>query len=365
MKRFVWGAVILGAVLAGLFGLRYFQLQSQQQAMSQAPPPAAVEAYTTTTERWQGTLAAIGELRAVNGIRIANEIAGVVDSIEFESGQRVEQGDLLIHLDDETDQAALETRLADSRLAQQQFERFADLVGQSAVSQADYDEAQANYQAAQARVNEQRALLAKKSIRAPFAGTLGLRQVDLGEFVPVGTPIVEINTLDPIQVDFTIGERFLPLIAMGDPIEITVAAFPDQTFRGSVLAIESSVRATTRTVQVRAQLPNPDRILRPGMFASVTLFRNTSRDAITVPRTAISYNTYGDFVFALTEADGQTTVERVQVDTGDIREGRVEILDGLSEGQRIVANGLNRLRSGQPVQVVESTDSEGTATGAR
>ena len=174
-----------------------------------------------------------------------------------------------------------------------------------------------------------------------------------------------VKSLDPIQVDFTIGERFLPLIAMGDPIEITVAAFPDQTFRGSVLAIESSVRATTRTVQVRAQLPNPDRILRPGMFASVTLFRNTSRDAITVPRTAISYNTYGDFVFALTEADGQTTVERVQVDTGDIREGRVEILDGLSEGQRIVANGLNRLRSGQPVQVVESTDSEGTATGAR
>jgi len=365
MKRFLWGAAILAVVLAGLFGLRYFQLQSQQKAMSQAPPPASVEAYTTTTERWQGTLDAIGELRAVNGIRIANEIAGVVDSIEFESGQRVEQGDLLIHLDDETDRAALETRLADSRLAQQQFNRFADLIGQSAVSQSDYDEAQANYEAAQARVNEQRALLAKKSIRAPFAGTLGLRQVDLGEFIPVGTPIVEVNTLDPIQLDFTIGERNLPLIGMGDPVEITVAAFPDQTFRGSVLAIESSVRATTRTVQVRAQLPNPDRILRPGMFANVTLFRNTSRTAITVPRTAISYNTYGDFVFLISESDGQATVERVQVDTGDVREGHVEITDGLTEGQRIVANGLNRLRSGQPVKVEDSTGTESAAAEAR
>ena len=213
--------------------------------------------------------------------------------------------------------------------------------------------------------NEQRALLAKKSIRAPFAGTLGLRQVDLGEFIPVGTPIVEVNTLDPIQLDFTIGERNLPLIGMGDPVEITVAAFPDQTFRGSVLAIESSVRATTRTVQVRAQLPNPDRILRPGMFANVTLFRNTSRTAITVPRTAISYNTYGDFVFLISESDGQATVERVQVDTGDVREGHVEITDGLTEGQRIVANGLNRLRSGQPVKVEDSTGTESAAAEAR
>ena len=365
MKRIIWGVGILAVVLAGLFGLRYFQLQSQKEAMSQAPPPAKVEAYTASVERWQGTLDAIGELRSVNGIRIANEIAGVVDSIEFESGQRIEQGDLLIHLDDETDQAALETRLADARLAQQQFDRFSDLVGQNAVSQSDFDESQANLESAEARVNEQRARLAKKSIRAPFAGTLGLRQVDLGEFIGVGTPIVEINTLDPIQADFTIGERFLPLIGMGDPVEITVAAFPDQTFRGSVLAIESSVRATTRTVQVRAQFPNPDRTLRPGMFANVTLFRNTSRNAITVPRTAISYNTYGDFVFVIAESDGQATVERVQVDTGDVREGRVEVVDGLSEGQRIVANGLNRLRSGQPVNVVDSVDSDSADAEAR
>jgi membrane fusion protein (multidrug efflux system) len=152
---------------------------------------------------------------------------------------------------------------------------------------------------------------------------------------------------------------------VGDPVEITVAAFPDQTFRGSVLAIESSVRATTRTVQVRAQLPNPDLILRPGMFASVTLFRNTSRNAITVPRTAISYNTYGDFVFAINDTDEGQSVERVQVETGAVREGRVEVVDGLSEGQRIVANGLNRLRSGQPVRVTEDTETETETTGTR
>jgi len=357
-SRLFWGLVALAILLGGLFGLRYLQLQNQQAAMSQGPPATAIETVDAKNERWQGALTAIGGLRAINGISIANEIAGVVDSIDFESGQRVEQGDLLIHLDDETDQAALETRLAESRLAQQQFDRFSDLIGQSAVSRAQYDEAQSSFEAAEARVNEQRALVAKKAIRAPFAGMLGLRQVDLGQYIPVGTPIVEINTLDPIQADFTIGERDLTLIDVGDPVEVSVAAYPDQTFRGSVLAIESSVRSSTRTVVVRAQLPNPDRLLRPGMFANVTIFRNSSRDAITVPRTAISYNTYGDFVFAVQERDGQTTVERVQVTTGEVRDGQVEVREGLSAGQTIVANGLNRLRSGQTVQISNPSGSE-------
>ena len=356
--RLLIGIVLLAVVLGGLFGLRYLQLQAQKAQMSQAPPPAKVQVVTVAEQRWRAALTAIGGLRAVNGVRVANEIAGVVDAIEFESGQRVEAGDVLVHLDDETDRAALETRQAEAQLARQQFERFSDLIGQDAVSRAQFDEAQANAQAAQARVHEQEALLAKKTIRAPFAGVLGLRQVDLGQFIPVGTPIVEINMLDPIQVDFTIGERDLPRIAVGDPVQVSVAAYPDDVFEGTILAIESSVRPTTRTVEVRARMDNADGRLRPGMFANVTAFRRDERSLLTVPRTAISYNTYGDFVFALREGDGGTTVERVQVTTGEVRDGQVEVLEGVEAGQRVVAAGLLRLRNGQPVEVVEGDGAE-------
>ncbi len=364
--RLLIGIVVVVLVLGGLFGLRYLQLQRQQAMMSQAPPPAQVEAVAVAEQRWPASLSAIGGLRAVNGVRVANEIAGVVDGIEFESGQRVEAGDPLVHLDDETDRAALETRQAEARLASQQFERFSDLIGQDAVSRAQFDEAQANREAAEARVHEQEAIVEKKTVRAPFDGVLGLRQVDLGQFIPVGTPIVEINQLDPIQVDFTLGERDLPLVRVGDPVEVRVAAYADEVFAGEVLAIESSVRAATRTVEVRARLANPDGRLRPGMFANVTTFRRDVRDVVTVPRTAISYNTYGDFVFALREQDGSTTVERVQVTTGEVRNGQVEIVEGLEPGTDVVAAGLLRLRAGQPVQVSDDGDGgSGQSSGTR
>lgn len=361
--RLLVGLLVLFLILGGLFGLRYLQLKGQQAAMSRQPPPAQVEATRSQFQRWQATVSAIGDLRAVNGVRVANEIAGVVDRIEFESGQRVQTGDLLVHLDDETDVAALATAEAEARRARQQFERFSDLIGQDAVSQAQFDEARATYEASQARVSEQQALLAKKSVRAPFSGTLGLRQVDLGEFVPVGTPIVEINVLDPIHVDFTIGEAELPRIRTGDAVEVRVAAYPEETFTGEVLALESSVRPATRTVEVRARLSNPDRRLRPGMFANVTVFEDIERQVITVPRTAISYNTYGDFVYRIDEDEGGQRVERVQVRTGEVRDGQVEILEGLDADVRVVAAGLQRLRDGQAVQVRPAADAE-AASGA-
>lgn len=356
--RLLIGIVIVVVLLGGLFGLRYLQMKSQQAQMSQAPPPAAVDVVEASEQRWRSALTAIGGLRAVNGVRVANEIAGVVDAIEFESGQRVEAGDVLIHLDDETDRAALETREAEAQLARQQFERFSDLIGQDAVSRAQFDEARANAQAAEARVHEQEALVAKKTIRAPFAGVLGLRQVDQGQFIPVGTPIVEINMLDPIQVDFTLGERDLPRIAVGDPVEVRVAAYPDEVFEGQVLAIESSVRPATRTIQVRARLENPDGRLRPGMFANVTTYERSDRSVVTVPRTAISYNTYGDFVFAIRDGENGRTVERVQVTTGEVRDGQVEILEGIGAGQQVVAAGLLRLRNGQSVRIADGDAAE-------
>jgi len=349
--RVIGVIALLALILGGLFALRFWQMQRQQAAMSQAPPPAAVEVATVTRARWLQSIAAIGSIRAVNGVQVANEIAGVVDEVAFESGQRVATGDVLLRLDAETDLAALETREAEERLAEQQFERFSNLIRQNAVSRSDFDEAQANFEAAQARVHEQRALLDKKTIRAPFSGVLGLRQVDLGQYIGVGTPIVGINMLDPIQVDFTIPERQLPRIAVGDRLEVEVAAFPERVFDGRVLALDSSVLSESRTVRVRGRLENPDLVLRPGMFATVRTFRAEPREVLVVPRTAISYNTYGDYVFEVVERDGATRVVRRSVTTGEARDGRVELVEGIDAGARVVAAGLLRLRNEQPVRV--------------
>lgn len=351
VTRIVIVVAALAVVLGALFGWRFYQMRQQAEAMAQQPPPVVVETVVSSVQSWRESVRAIGSLRAVNGVEVANEVPGVVRELGFESGQRVAAGDVLIQLDAETDRAALETREAEARLALQQFERFRNLVSQNAVSKAEFDEAQANYEAAVARVEEQRALLAKKTIRAPFDGIVGLRMVDLGQFLEVGTPIVGINMLDPIQVDFTIPEQALPRVAVGDRVEIEVGAWPGQLFTGEVTALDSSVRSSTRTVQVRARLQNDERRLYPGMFAEVRTIRDQSRDVITVPRTAISYNTYGDFVFRVVDGAGGKTVERVAVTTGEVRDGQVEIVDGLEAGVEVVGAGLLRLRNGQAVSV--------------
>jgi len=358
LSRVIGVVALLAVVLGALFAWRFYQIRQQAELMSQAPPPVEIEVAEATSREWPQAVTAIGGLRAVNGVDVANEIAGVVKALEFESGQRVEAGDVLLRIEAETDEAALETREAEARLALQQFERFSNLIKQNAVSQSEFDEARANYDAAEARVHEQRALLDKKTIRAPFSGVLGLRQVDLGEYVGVGTPIVGINMLDPIQVDFTISERELQRVAVGNRLEVAVAAFPERRFVGEILAVDSSVVPESRTVRVRGQLPNPDMQLRPGMFANVRAVREAVSEVVTLPRTAISYNTYGDFVFEVVDGeDGQKVVERVSVTTGEVRDGEVEIVEGVDAGAVVVGAGLLRLRNNQPVEVVAETTS--------
>ncbi|MDT8410262.1 MAG: efflux RND transporter periplasmic adaptor subunit [Wenzhouxiangellaceae bacterium] len=359
MSKIARAAIVLAAlavVLGGLFAWRFYQIEQQRQAMSQAPPPTDIEVVDVARRSWQQSISAIGSLRAVNGVQVSNEIAGLVEAVEFESGQQVEAGQVLLRLDAETDEAALETRQAEERLALQQFERFSDLIDQKAVSRSDFDEARANYEAAVARVHEQQALLAKKTIRAPFSGMLGLRMIDLGQYLGVGTPIVGINMLDPIDVDFTISERNLPQVAVGDEIEVQVAAFPGKVFSGRILALDSSVLPESRTVRVRARLDNPEMQLRPGMFAQVRSFRDERLELATVPRTAISYNTYGDFVFVVTENDsGEKIVERASVETGQVRDGEVELVQGVEPGTTVVKAGLLRLRNEQRVRVVDGS----------
>lgn len=355
-SRFVIVIIFLGVVLGGIFGYKFYQFGQMQEQMGQPRPPAQISAVQAQTERWTPAIKAVGSVEAVNGIEIANEVPGVIRSINFESGDTVKEGDVLVRIDSAIDEAALRTRRAEAQLAEQEFKRVSDLLPKRAVSQSQYDEAKANFDAAQARVNEAEAQLSKKIIRAPFDGRLGIRMVDQGEYVATGTPIVEINMLDPIYVDYTLSEKHLPKVATGYPVIATVAAVPDETFPGEVSAINTSVNPETRTVRIRATLNNDDGQLRPGMFATVMTRQPEDNEVVTVPRTAVSYNTYGDFVFVVGDNDeGTQVVTRRTVETGETRDQRVAILSGLEAGETIVAKGLLRLRAGQPVQIQDES----------
>jgi len=356
-KRFTVLGIALVLVLGGLFVLRFWQLHRMQAQLNQPQPPAVVETVEVNMQRWPDTLDAIGSLRAVNGVSVANEIAGVVDTIEFESGDRVARDEVLVQLDAEVDRAALATRRAEEELARVQFERFSELVGEEAVSASEYDEARSNYEAAQARVVEQQARLDKMTIRAPYDGVTGLRQVDVGEYLEEGSAIVEINMLDPILVNYQLPEKYLPSVAKGDRVDVRVAAHGQQTFTGEVQAIEASVNEATRMFGVRARVDNPDHQLRPGMFANVSTWRNGQLEVVAVPRTAISFNTYGDFAYVVVDGEDGHRVERRQLDTGLVRDGAVEVRSGLKPGEEIVSAGLLRLRDGQRVTVDQNADS--------
>jgi membrane fusion protein (multidrug efflux system) len=355
--RFIIVIVLLGVVLGGIFGYKIWQTGQMQAQMSQPQPPAEISVVQSQTEQWTPAVKSVGSIVAVNGIEVANEVPGVIQQINFESGDLVSTSDVLIRLNAAIEEAALRTRGAEAQLARQEFQRIADLLPRRAVSQSQYDQAKANYDAANARVNEAEAQLSKKIIRAPFDGTLGIRLVDQGQYIATGTPIVEINMLDPIYVDYTLSEKNLPDVAVGYAVAATVAAAPNTEFKGTVSAINTSVNADTRSVRIRATLANRDLRLRPGMFATVNTRQPDSMTVVTVPRTAISYNTYGDFAFVVENNDqGQKVVTRRSVRSGDARENRVEVLEGLEAGETIVSKGLLRLRSGQPVKIQETGD---------
>ncbi len=358
--RLILVLIFLAAVLGGIFGWKYYQFQQMSAQLSQPQPPATVSATRAREASWQPSIRAVGSLTAVNGIDITTEVAGKVRALAFESGARVSAGDTLVRLDDSVDRAALDGLVADRELARVQFERSSNLLPKRAVSQSQFDEAKAKYQAAQAQVAEQQARLAKMTITAPFDGLLGISQVDVGEYLSPGQKIVTLTTLDPIYVDYAVPERRFSELSVGRAVEVRVDAYPGRTFSGEISAIDSGVDEGTRTVDVRATLRNENRALRPGMFAEVETLEPRKRNVVTVPRTAVSTNTYGDFVFAITENDaGDLVAQRRSVTTGVSRDGRIEITDGLAGGDRVVSAGLVKLRDGQKVTIDNGVSLDG------
>ena len=343
--------LLLAGVFGGIFGWKLHTAQQMAAAQAGGPPPAVIAAAAAQHETWQPFLQVVGSLSSVAGIDVNSEVGGQVSAIHFKSGGQVKQGELLLELDDRTDEAALQGLLAERTLARLKFDRVAKLVKDKSVSKSDYDEARAMLDSAEAQVAAQQALIGKKRIRAPFDGWLGIRRVDLGEYLTPGAPIVPLEQLDPIFCDFTLPERELARVRSDQKVEVRVQAYPAQVFSGRITAIDPGVNVGDRSFRVRAELGNPEQTLRPGMFADVRVELPQEDPVVTVPDTAISYAPYGDSVFVIEQQDGKQVVSRRQIETGATRDGRVAVLSGLKEGEQVVSAGHNKLRNGQAVVI--------------
>jgi len=364
IRRFVLLAIFLGLLLGGLFGLKFHQQRQMQATLGTAPPPATVAVTTVERSSWQPFLQSVGSLVAVQGVLVANEVPGIVESLAFTSGSRVEKGDLLVRLDERVDRAQLAGLIAESRLTKVEFDRLAKLLNNKSVSRSDYDQAEAALDNARAQVEAKRQLIEKKEIKAPFSGVLGIRRVDAGQYLKEGYEIVSLQSLDPIHLDFSVPEGDLPLLHMDQPVQASVKAWPGISFEGRVTAIEPRVEETTRNLRVRATIANPGEKLRPGMFARVRVILPLEESVLTLPRTAITYTPYGDSVFVLEGDADQLSVRRIQVKTGEAREGRIRVVEGLSEGDRVVSAGQVKLRNGQSVAIDNSVVLEPGVSGS-
>ncbi|MDZ7826913.1 MAG: efflux RND transporter periplasmic adaptor subunit [Gammaproteobacteria bacterium] len=354
--RLIGTVLAIGLVIGGVVLFKQNQQAGRAAAMADGPPPATVTATQVESTPWTRRIEASGTLTAIQDVHLASEVPGKVIAIEFRSGASVQTGDVLLRLDAAEDRAQLESLQSDLRLARLENERILGLKGSAAFSRSQLDRTQAQVASLQALVERQQVILDRKVVRAPFAGTLGIRRVSLGDFVAPGDPLVRLQSLNPIHVDFTVPERHRAAVAPGQSLEVSVAAWPEATFSGEVLAISPDVDVRSRTLMLRGLLTNEDLRLQPGMFATVHLLVGAAEPVRTLPRIAIAFFAYGESVFVIDETDQGLVVHRQPVEVGRTREGRVEILSGLEVGQRVVHTGHLKLREGQTVKIVEGVN---------
>lgn len=364
VKRLILVLFFLAVLFGAVFGWKYFTGQQMAKAMSAPPPPAVVSSATVSSDTWQPSLKAVGNVIASKGVRVANEVAGVVKSISIESGQTVNAGDVLLTLDDDVDRADLAALVAAEKLANISYNRIRKLVREKTLAQSSLDEARATLDSAKALLNAKRASVNKKTIRAAFTGKLGIRQVDLGQYLAQGTEIVSLQSLSPVYVDYSLPERYLGAVTLGQVVDVTVPAFPGKTFEGKITAISPRLASGSRSVPIRATLENKDEVLLPGMFAEVATRLPDQKNVLTLPERVISYNPYGNAVFKLVENEGQLSASSQQIQTGEVRDGQIEIVSGLAEGDVVAADGINKLRNGQPVSVDNSIELDKKKPGA-
>ena len=361
--------MLIGAIVVfgGVFLVKaFFAAQTNKFFDNMPQPPVAISAQAAQTQQWEDSGEAVGTFVAINGTDVTTESGGVVRGLEFEAGQPVKAGEVLVRLNTANEEATLKSLEASARLAAAQRDRWAQLSRDQLVSKDEAQQRATAAATAQAQVDAQRALIAQKTIRAPFSGELGIRKVNLGQYIAPGTAIVSLQQLDPIYLDFTLPEQMMGKVAEGGTVEATVDALPEQVFEGRITAIEPQIDPNTRNFKVQATFQNPERALRPGSFAKVRFALGGQRDVVVIPQTAVSFNPYGNAVFVIGKtprAEGETdmqgkpltgdklTVSQRFIKTGTTRGDLIAVTDGLKPGEEIATSGLLKLRNDAEVVI--------------
>lgn len=349
------GVILIVAVLAGIKALQIRSMIDSGKKF--VPPPETVTTAKVTSEAWETTLGSVGTLTAVQGVIVSAELSGKVVRISFEAGTPVKKGDLLLRQDTTSEEAQLPGAVSQVNLTRANQKRADQLFKDGIISQADHDAAVSNSALAQAQVDNIQATIAKKTVRAPFSGSLGIRQVNLGQILREGDPIVTLQALDPIYVDFTLPQQQLAQVRIGQAVRVTSDALPGETIQGKISAISPQVDAETRNIRLQATLSNRAQKLRPGMFVNTSVGMPVRQKVMAIPATSVFYAPYRDSVFVVetakeSKAGGAALTLRQQfVRLGEKRGDFVTVTEGLKEGETIVSTGVFKLRNGQSVVI--------------
>ncbi|MGJ8669209.1 MAG: efflux RND transporter periplasmic adaptor subunit [Oceanococcus sp.] len=357
-KRMIIMLLACLAVFGGVFGMKYMGGKAMSSYFDNMPSPAVtVLSSKVQSMRWTQSIPTVGNLVPHNGTNLTTQVAGIVDGIHFVPGSQAKQGELLVSLDARIEKAELKQLKAQAEIARSNQRRADDLYRRKVLSQAEYDRTRAEAAAADAAVDAQQARVEHKDIRAPFDGVLGIRQINVGEYLTPGTALVSLQALDPMEVEFALPENQQSQVSVGLPVKISVDAWPDSAFEGRIQVIEPAIDLSTRNMILRAQIPNPNAKLRAGMFAKVRIEKGTSIDVLAIPRTALKYDSYGTsvFVIAASEDDPEKLVATNRfIRIGQVRGDFVEVLEGLQTGDEVAAGGLLKLRNGSSVIIDNS-----------
>jgi len=358
IKRMVIMLVAIGVILGGIFGFQAFKARMIASYLAGLKsPPQTVSTMTATTSSWHTALQSVGSFNAVEGANLSAQVPGIVQKIAFQDGQDVKKGDLLVQLLADQEIATLQQYQASAANAQITYDRDAKLLTTRIIPPSQLDADQATLKAAQAQVVAQQALIDQYAIRAPFDGRLGVRLVSLGQYLAAGTPVVTLQSLDPIQFDFTMPQQALSQIKVGQAVTATIDAYDGQSFDGKITAVSPLIDSQSRSLTVRASFANPDHRLLPGMFANVSITVGEPKDYVTLPQAAVTINPYGNVVYVVTDKgkgpDGkpQLVADQTFVTTGPTRGDQIAVLKGLKPGQVVVTSGQLKLSNGTPLVV--------------
>jgi membrane fusion protein, multidrug efflux system len=349
------GLILLIGVLGGIKALQIFRMTAQGKQF--VPPPETVTAFEVHPDSWESLLTSVGSLEAVQGVMVTAELKGRVVNIAFEPGTMVKAGDLLVQQDISSEMAQLRASEAAVTLAKLTLERTRKLLAEKTVSQSQYDNADAQYKQASAQLDTIRSAISKKTIRAPFAGRLGIRLINQGQILNEGDAIVSLQSLDPIFVNFSLPQQQLAQVQPGLTVRVTTDVLPDRVIEGKITAINPAVDAATRNIRVQATAENPQEQLRPGMFVNVAVVLPAQEKVLPIPSTAVLYAPYSDSVFVVEEKKNEKTgqpgkiVRQQFVQLGKKRGDFIAVTSGLKGGETIVSTGVFKLRNGQAVVV--------------